>query len=124
MGTDTIVRFFAPRYYADEHAMTLALRRFLSPDENDSRIICARRITQGLSKAEEVEVETVLPAFVSEIPPTNRISFVDIGEHERTYSSSEVRAKLASHQETWKSMVPPKIAEYIAEHNLYSPSSD
>ncbi|TBU33483.1 hypothetical protein BD311DRAFT_712613 [Dichomitus squalens] len=123
MGTDTIVRFFAPRYYADEHAMTVALRRFLSPDENDSRIICARRVSKGLSTAEEVEVESQLPAFVSEILPTNRISFVDIGEQERTYSSSEVREMLASHQETWKSMVPRSIAEYIVEHNLYSPSS-
>ncbi|TBU62885.1 hypothetical protein BD310DRAFT_917338 [Dichomitus squalens] len=123
MGTDTIVRFFAPRYYADEHAMTVALRRFLSPDENDSRIICARRVSKGLSTAEEVEVESQLPAFVSEILPTNRISFVDIGEQERTYSSSEVREMLASHQETWNSMVPRSIAEYIVEHNLYSPSS-
>nr|VWO99393.1 Fatty acid synthase subunit alpha (EC [Includes: Acyl carrier, 3-oxoacyl-[acyl-carrier-protein] reductase (EC (Beta-ketoacyl reductase), 3-oxoacyl-[acyl-carrier-protein] synthase (EC (Beta-ketoacyl synthase)] [Ganoderma boninense] len=121
MGTDTIVRFFAHRYYPNERAMATSLRQFFSPDENDSRIICVRR-TSGLSGAAEESVEIQIPDFIREIPPAERISFVDIGDEERTLSSSQVRVKLANREESWRSMLSPVLAHYIAEHCLYSPS--
>ncbi|PIL35366.1 hypothetical protein GSI_02092 [Ganoderma sinense ZZ0214-1] len=120
MGTDTIVRFFAHRYYPDERAMATSLRRFFSPNENDSRIICVRRTSEGLSGAAEESVEIQIPDFIREITPGDRISFVDIGDEERTLSSSQVRGMLANREESWKSMVSPMIARCIIEHCLYS----
>lgn len=124
MGTDTIVRLFAPRYYPNEHAMVTALRGFFSPDENDSRVICVRRSSNELSKAAEEQAEVQIPDFVKEIPPVDKISFIDIGDDERTFSSSQVRDKIASSEDSWRSMVSPTVANYIIERDLYSfPSS-
>ncbi|KAI0701897.1 hypothetical protein C8T65DRAFT_656063 [Cerioporus squamosus] len=120
MGTDTIVRFFAARYYASEEAMKTALHRFLSPAENDSRIICARRVSRGVSREAEENAEAQLPDFVRDITPGDRIAFVDIGEEECAYSSSEVREKIARGDEGWRTMVTPLIAGYIEQHGLYS----
>ena len=122
MGTDTIVRFFAPRYYASEDAMKTALHRFLSPTEDDSRIICARRISRGVSREEEEKAEVLLPDFVGDIAPADQICFVDIGERECAFSSSEVREKVAKGDEGWKVMVTPRVAQYIEDHRLYSPA--
>ncbi|KAI1797022.1 Nucleotidylyl transferase [Ganoderma leucocontextum] len=120
MGTDTIVRLFAHRYYPTEHAMATSLRRFFSPDENDSCVICVRRTSNGFSKAAEEQAVIHIPEFIKGIPPTDRILFVDIGDEERTFSSSQVRDKLASREESWRSMVSPMIANYITKHGLYS----
>ncbi|RPD59602.1 Nucleotidylyl transferase [Lentinus tigrinus ALCF2SS1-6] len=122
MGTDTIVRFFAARYYASEGAMQTALHRFLSPAENDSRIICARRVSRGVSREEEEKAETQLPDFVRDVAPADHIAFVDIGEKECAYSSSEVREKIAKGDESWRTMVTPRVAAYVEEHRLYSPA--
>ncbi|KAI0749712.1 Nucleotidylyl transferase [Daedaleopsis nitida] len=121
MGTDTIVRLFAPRYYADERAMTDALHHFLSPAENDSRVICARRSSKSMSGQAEQEVEVHLPELLHDVAPTDRVTFVDIGERECAYSSSEVRERLASHDQQWKDMVTSRVAEYIIQSNLYYP---
>lgn len=123
MGTDTIVRLFAHHYYPNEHAMATSLRRFFSPDENDSRIVCVRRTSNGLPKAAEELADVQIPDFIKEIPPADGISFVDIGDEERTFSSSQVRNNLASHEELWRSMVSPVIANYIIKYGLYSFSS-
>ncbi|RDX57078.1 Nucleotidylyl transferase [Lentinus brumalis] len=120
MGTDTIIRFFATRYYASEEAMKAALHRFLSPAENDSRIVCARRSSQGVSREQEETAETLLPEFVRDIAPADRITFVDIGEKECAFSSSEVREKIAKGDEGWRVMVTPRVASYIEQHGLYS----
>ena len=121
MGTDTIVRLFAHRYYPNEQAMVASLRRFFSPSENDSRIVCVRRTGDRLSDAAEEEIQ--IPDFIREIPPADRITFVDIGDEERTFSSSQVRDQLAGSEESWRSMVSPMIAHYIIERGLYSVTS-
>ncbi|KAJ2997756.1 hypothetical protein NUW54_g7096 [Trametes sanguinea] len=122
MGTDTIVRLFAPRYYADEQSMVAALRRFLSPEGDDSRIICARRISPSVvpAIAEEERIEVEMSEFARKIIPVHKLSFVDIGERECTYSSSEVRESLAKGDEGWKDMVTPSIMEYITSKKLYT----
>ncbi|KAM5537154.1 hypothetical protein V8D89_009087 [Ganoderma adspersum] len=121
MGTDTIVRLFAHRYYPNEHAMVASLRRFFSPDENDSRIVCVRRTGDRLSEAAEEEIQ--IPDFIKEIPLADRISFVDIGDEERTFSSSQVRDQLAGNDKSWRSMVSPMIAHYIIQRGLYTLTS-
>ena len=119
MGTDTIVRLFAPRYYASERDMAGVLHRFLSPNEDDSRIICARRVSTGVSKLDGERVEVArIPEYVRGIAPTGNVTFVDIGEREATYSSSEVRQRAELGQD-WRMMVPPGIAMYITENALY-----
>lgn len=50
MGTDTVARLFALRYYASEAAMPTALHRSLSPNGDDSWIVCARRVSQGVPR--------------------------------------------------------------------------
>ncbi|KAI0368774.1 Nucleotidylyl transferase [Pilatotrama ljubarskyi] len=119
MGTDTVVRLFAPRYYASEDAMMEALQHFMSSDGDDSRIICARRVSSGVPRAEEQRIEADMAEFARKIVPYQRLSFVDIGERECTYSSSEVRQLVASGDERWRSMVTPSISEYIVANTLY-----
>ncbi|OSC98241.1 Nucleotidylyl transferase [Trametes coccinea BRFM310] len=120
MGTDTIVRLFAPRYYADEKSMMAALRRFLSPDGDDARVVCARRVSRGVPRAEEERIEVEMSEFARKIVPIQKLSFVDIGERECTFSSSEVRESLAKRDERWKDMVTRSIAEYITSRTLYT----
>ncbi|KAI0360182.1 Nucleotidylyl transferase [Trametes cingulata] len=119
MGTDTIVRLFAPRYYASEDAMMAALRRFLSSDGDDSRILCARRVSAAIPRTEEQKLEVEMSECARKIVPYERLSFVDIGERECTYSSSEVRQLVASKDERWMSMVTRSIAAYITANTLY-----
>ncbi|KAI0663915.1 hypothetical protein C8Q70DRAFT_953719 [Cubamyces menziesii] len=122
MGTDTVVRLFAPRYYANEDAMVAALRRFLSPDGDDSRIVCARRVSRGVPRTEEEKVEAEMDKFAMQIIPSRKLHFVDIGEEECTYSSSEVRELRARGDDGWRKMVSPRVAEYILANHLYSSS--
>ncbi|KAI0707164.1 hypothetical protein C8Q76DRAFT_748180 [Earliella scabrosa] len=121
MGTDTIVRLFASRYYADEQAMKAALHRFLSPTEDDSRVICARRVgySKGVTGAVEEQLEVEIPDILRDVVPADKIVFADIGEKERTYSSSEVRETIARHDSGWKTMVTEGITQYILNSNLY-----
>ena len=122
MGTDTIVRFFAQRYYADEHTMLTVLSRFLSVDGDDSRILCARRAggMMGEGKVDEVELPSFAHNFVAS--DLSRIYFADIGERECAYSSSEVRAKVAAGDPSWKALLTESIANFVEENGLYIPS--
>ncbi|KAH9902753.1 hypothetical protein C8Q73DRAFT_671636 [Cubamyces lactineus] len=122
MGTDTVIRLFAPRYYAGEDAMMAALRRFLSPDGDDSRILCARRVSRGVPRIEEEKVEAEMAEFASRIVPLRKLHFIDIGEEECTFSSSEVRELLAKGDGGWRKMVSPEVAKYILANDLYSSS--
>ncbi|KAI0768020.1 hypothetical protein BD413DRAFT_480138 [Trametes elegans] len=127
MGTDTVVRLFAPRYYPSERAMHAALRRFLGPDTtagaDGSRIVCARRVTRGVPRAEEERAEREMAARARELVPGAQLAFVDIGERECTFSSSEVRELVAKGDVRWKEMVTPSVAEYVVTNNLYVASS-
>ncbi|KAF8558196.1 hypothetical protein OG21DRAFT_1504575 [Imleria badia] len=43
LGFDTFVRLFSLKYYPSEQVMVQMLRAFLSPDQEDCRIVCAHR---------------------------------------------------------------------------------
>ena len=45
---------------------------------------------------------------------------IDIGEDEQTFSSSELRDRVARGNESWKNMTTGRVADYIAEQNLYA----
>lgn len=118
VGTDTLERLFAPRYYASPEAMRAALRRFLSahPDGDDARVVCARR---ALSSSSDHENEAKLRAAIAEFAVESRVQFVDIPEELRIISSTSIRRGAQDGDESWKTMVLPAVAEYIVEHNLY-----
>lgn len=122
VGMDTLERLCAPRYYSSEEDMNRRLTQFLSPDGDNCRVICARRITPGLPVSEDERERSVIErtkTFIS----SNRIAIVDIGDGLRSFSSSETRATVHSGSPLWKTMVTPKVAEYIAQHHLYSQAS-
>ncbi|KAI6125032.1 Nucleotidylyl transferase [Pisolithus croceorrhizus] len=105
MGFDTLVRLFSPKYYASEEEMTGLLQDFLSPEGQDCRIICARRVNV-----------TIDEAFIDR----DRIHFLNIGEDEQSFSSTDVRATVAAGMDNWRRQVTDHIADYIIENRLYA----
>lgn len=118
LGFDTLVRLFSPEYYPLEQGMVQMLRTFLSPDQEDCRIVCAYRRSAGVDKTlQETQAKTLEVAH--EFITGNRISFIDIGTEEQTYSSSEVRAEVAAGGGTWRRLVTDTIAQYITQQRIY-----
>ncbi|KAH0833238.1 hypothetical protein J3R83DRAFT_12298 [Lanmaoa asiatica] len=119
LGFDTLVRLFSHKYYPSEQAMVRMLRTFLSPDQEDCRIVCAYRRSASADKTfQKAQDKTFEVAH--EFIASNRIAFIDIGTEEQTYSSSEVRAKVAAEDGTWKRLVTNAIADYIIKQGVYS----
>ena len=118
VGTDTLERLFAPRYYDSPEAMRVSLRRFLSahPDGDDARVVCARR---ALASSGDHENEAKLRAAIAEFAVEGRVQLVDIPEEMRTLSSTNIRRGAKDGDESWKAMVTPAVAEYVDAHNLY-----
>lgn len=116
LGFDTLERLFAPRYYGSESAMKDALRRFLLPSGDNSRIVCARRSPGASYKFTDTSVLDAAAEFVE----SGSIEFADIGEEERALSSSEVREDTS---DGWGAKVPTAVAAYIKEKHLYRRSS-
>lgn len=130
LGFDTLERLVSPRYYASESEMMVSLRKFLSPspEGDNSRIVCARRISSPSqpdgSALNNAESRTL--AVVQEFISSERIVLIDIGEEESTYSSSAVRDTIFRRdmeEGSWKKFVPCSIAEYITREGLYTSGS-
>ncbi|EPT01628.1 hypothetical protein FOMPIDRAFT_1161128 [Fomitopsis schrenkii] len=122
VGTDTLERLFAPRYYASPDAMRDALHRFLSahPEGDDARMVCARR---ALASSSDHEDEIKLRASITQFVVEARVQLVDIAEELKAISSTSIRRGAKDGDESWKAMVAPAVAEYIVGHNLYLPQS-
>lgn len=110
LGSDTLVRVFSAKYYPSEQTMVQMLRKFLSPDQEDGHIVCAYRGDADTDKIFEAGHEFITSC---------RIAFIDIGAEERTCSSSEVRAKIAAGDGTWRRLVTDEIANYITQQRVY-----
>lgn len=119
LGFDTFVRLFSPKYYPSERAMVQMVRIFLSSDQEDCRIVCAYRRSASADKMTQ-EIQNKLFEVAHEFITSCRISFIDIGAEEQTYSSSEVRAKVSGRDGTWKRPVTDAIANYIIKRGIYS----
>ncbi|KAI0077779.1 hypothetical protein K474DRAFT_1771467 [Panus rudis PR-1116 ss-1] len=121
VGIDTLERLFAPRYYGSPEDMHIRLQQFLGPwpDGDGSRVICARRITPGLEVTEDERERKVLAA-AKDFVDRGRIAVVDIDEHVRSFSSSEVRRSIEHGDEKWRRMVAANIRDYVQQHELYS----
>ena len=121
VGIDTLERLFAPRYYLSEEDMHERLSHFLSPDGDNCRVICARRVTPGLDAVSEDERERKVSEAAKSFIDSNRIALVDIADEVRSLSSSETRAAILADPRHWTTTVTPSVAEYITQQNLYSP---
>lgn len=121
IGFDTLVRLLAPRYYGSEAAMMDALRLFFSPEGDDSYVVCARRTSAEVERTVQEELEARTLSAAEEFVEKERIALINIGADE--ISSSEVRAKIAMKDETWKRLVTASIANYIIENRLYASES-
>ncbi|PAV16196.1 Nucleotidylyl transferase [Pyrrhoderma noxium] len=165
MGTDTLERLLAPRYYVPSSstnvdatlAMHTALRSFFSlpPEGGDgSIVVCAGRdpssfpsstpATTTTNTATAVTTATSLLSASSTLDPAMHkrqntdtiedpekipfaeayiasgvMKFIDLPSFEKSLSSSEVRKRRIERDDTWTSMVPSSICDYIKEKGLY-----
>ena len=167
MGTDTLERLLAPRYYVPSSststsvdatlAMHTALRGFFSlpPEGGDgSIVVCAGRdpssfpsstpATTTTNTATAVTTATSLLSASSTLDPAMHkrqntdtiedpekipfaepyiasgvVRFIDLPSFEKSLSSSEVRKRRIERDDTWTSMVPSSICDYIKEKGLY-----
>ncbi|KAJ7168521.1 hypothetical protein C8R46DRAFT_897618 [Mycena filopes] len=121
LGLDTLERVLAPRYYGssptDPDAKTkmfASLRKFFSAEHDNARIVCARRAATS-----EAEGETLKMAegFLAD----QRITLIDIGETEQTFSSTAVRDAVGrKDDDAWKNLVSPRVREYILKERLFA----
>ena len=128
VGLDTLERLFSPRYYTSESDMMASLRQFLSaaPQGDNSRIVCAKRVTEASQSIENLEDLPSL-ALAKEFRESDRIVIIDIGNIVNSYSSSTIRSAIGrfgleqsiDQDSGWKSMVTRDIADYIVEQRLY-----
>ncbi|KIP11078.1 hypothetical protein PHLGIDRAFT_114979 [Phlebiopsis gigantea 11061_1 CR5-6] len=118
VGIDTLERILAVRYYASEDNMRRALRGFLSPSGDASRLLCARRVTPDSLETSD-DRERRVAAEVGKYLEPGCVEMVDIGGDVESYSSSEVRQRIAEGDSLWTQMVPSPVAEYIRTQGLY-----
>ena len=115
VGTDTLVRFFDPRYYgAEPQGITGALSSFF--DEEQSTLLCVRR-------AGEQEIENALKAReeVKRYLEKKQVSFWGSGTEDWAgISSTQVRrAVKGGDWDVVRRMVIPSIADFIQHEELY-----
>jgi len=116
LGFDTLIRLFSSKYYPSDLDMVQLLRTFLSQDQEDCHIVCAYRRSASKAFQETQDEFDVTHQFIT----SGRIAFIDIGAEEQTYSSSDVRMKVVTGDETWKRLVTNTVADYIIDQGLYS----
>lgn len=122
LGLDTLERLVSPRYYPSEAAMLTSLRHFLSPMEENSIVVCARRKLPSAADPPNEEDKLVV---AREFIDTGRVRMIDIGEDESTYSSTAVRTAIKElgldeeSQSVWRRYVPTSVADYIVNEKLY-----
>lgn len=123
VGMDTLERLVAPRYYTSEESMMESLNRFLSPQCDNSIVVCARRNVGNEGDDAGAAEDTLKPA--REFIQTGRIKLMDIGADESTFSSTNVR-KLVKElgvgeegRKVWGKFVVPSVAEFIVDEKLY-----
>ncbi|KAJ7067207.1 Nucleotidylyl transferase [Mycena amicta] len=118
MGFDTLERLFAPHYYGDsptdpdaETKMFAALDKFFSEEEDNARVIYARR---GVSPSEEATL-----ALAERYVAQRRIELVEIKAEVETCSSTQVRRAIEQKSLTWRKMVTLNMHEYLRKEKIY-----
>jgi len=132
IGMDTLERLVALRYYSSEESMLVSLNRFLSPEEDNSVVVCARRKPtttpsaggKGFESAGEDGIEDSLKPARKFIR-SGRIKLTDIGTDESTFSSTTVRRFVREFgvgvegRKLWGRFVVQSVAEFIVSERLY-----
>lgn len=116
VGFDTLERLFATRYYGSETNMKEALRRFLSISGDNSRIICVHRAPGASYPLVDASALEAAREYIN----SGAVVLTNIGEGERTLSSSEVREMVRNASDTWQQKVSKLVAIYIKENQLYT----
>ncbi|KAF7312589.1 hypothetical protein MIND_00273000 [Mycena indigotica] len=118
MGFDTLERLFAPRYYGDspedpeaEAKMFKALDKFFSEEQDNARVVYARR---GGSPNEEATL-----ALADRFIQQKRVELVELDEDVDTTSSTRVREAIRE-RKSWAPLVPPSILQYLKNEKLYT----
>ncbi|CCL99315.1 uncharacterized protein FIBRA_01331 [Fibroporia radiculosa] len=119
VGMDTLERLFAPRFYPSEEAMLQALRQFFSVDGDDARVVCARRVLPGIMHTQDEKGQEFL-GIIHDYLQRNRVTMIEIGEHEKEISSTQIRNLLGGGDNAWRRMTTSSVAEYITQQGLYS----
>jgi len=113
MGSDTLERVLAPRYYPSEDEMHRLLGIFLSQEGDNAQIVCSRRADDGKDRKTESLPTT---NFYLE---TGRVAFIDIGEREMTLSSSALRTQCRDGVQSWSTATTAEVCKYIVDNRLY-----
>ncbi|KAG8982239.1 hypothetical protein FRB90_006928, partial [Tulasnella sp. 427] len=125
LGTDTITRFFAPRFYPSGESMLQSIRHFfLEPSQGGegSEIVCARRSS---TLSQEEEYKFLQTEEVKQWVDVSAVKMIDIGEEEAKMSSTKVREGIQNRENSrefssWEDMCCPSVARYIKEQLLYN----
>ncbi|KAG8714218.1 hypothetical protein FRC11_009375 [Ceratobasidium sp. 423] len=110
MGWDTIIRFFAPRYYPSPSTMLSKLRTFFN--DQRSSLVCARRGSHPDSEEEEF----LHSEHVREFYDAGRIKIVDLDKDVRDISSTDVRNGTI---EAAEKDCPKEVVDIIKREKLY-----
>lgn len=117
IGTDTLTRFFDPRFYtATPGGMDEALGRFF--EEEGSRVISARR---GGVHERKIEDAVVGRDEVKRWVDKGKLALAGTGDEEWVGMSS-TKIRHAVQEEDWEAvrrLTVPEIADYIKDQGLY-----
>lgn len=127
LGTDTITRFFAPRFYSSQEIMLQSIQHFfLQPSQGGegSEIVCARRASTLTPQEEQEFLQT---DEVKQWVSAGAVKLIDIGEEEARMSSTSVREGIRhslgcadpNEPPSWDSTCSPRVAKYIKDQFLY-----
>ena len=135
IGQDTLERLFSSRYYSSDTVMTKALHKFFTPapEGDNSRLVSATRaLMPGTSSDEHTTANSKASHLVQHYLSLGRLTIIDIGEEESTYSSSAVRNAIALEgcapkdpeaRQTWRNFVTTEVADYIIQEKLFTNKS-
>lgn len=117
IGTDTLTRFFAPRYYTSTPGgLDAAMQTFF--EDEGCVLISARR---GDKQEREVEEELVRDPRVAGLVERGKVVLVET-EHEKWANISSTDVRRAVKADDWArvgELVVPEVAQYIRQEGLY-----
>lgn len=118
VGTDTLVRFFEPKYYGGEAELQRVAYGFF--DEERTSFICARRPQSDAAADRKADEEMLRRPLIAPRVESGDVSVVDVKEAQGI-SSTAVRELLkreadGTRAQELRRLVPDNIAEYLEQH--------
>lgn len=129
MGFDTFERMVDIKYYdSNLDKMYVALDKLFAPDPygDNSLVVCASRVSPDRRDDRDLPDRiTIAKQIASRYTDTRGLFFIEIGQTERTYSSTAVRKLIRQRgifglrNDSWRRMVPGDVADYITGNKMY-----